>query len=167
MATGMIFNNARVLISTATCNEPLLASSGMYDVSAFMQQVRINLDAELRDNTVMGMSYRSQIPALRSATIEGRALQQFSIVAEPVTMGTTGTARSIHGLLFDLYSSASKFIVAVKPDGAATRTSCNPEMWMPASLQTHVPVDGAVADLLVSAVRFNSQGNFVNTVSSS
>jgi len=167
MATGLVLANARVLISTATCNEPLLASSGMYDISAFIQQVRINLESELRDNTVMGMSYRSQIPALRSATIEGRALQQFSIAAEPVTMGATGTTRSIHGLLFDLYSSNTKFIVSVKPDAGSVRSSCNPEMWMPASLQTHVPIDGAVADLLVTAVRFNSQGNFTQNTSSS
>jgi len=165
MATGLIFNNARVMVSTATCHEPLLASSGMYNLSTFVQRVAITGGSDTRDNTVMGMSYRSEMTALRTAVIEIRALQQFSKAAEYVT-NEIGTIKSIDELMFDLYSASAKFIVAVRPDNEI-RTSCNPEYWMPCALNTHVPVDGAVADLLVNGLRFTSQGNLTRTVSSS
>lgn len=165
MATGLIFNDARVVVSTATCHEPLLTSSGMYDISAFVQRVAITGGSDTRDNTVMGMTFRSELTALRTATIEIRALQQFSKAAEYVS-NEIGTIKSIDELMFDLYTANAKFIVGVRPDNAI-RTSCNPEYWMPASLGTHSPVDGGVADLLVNPLRFTSQGDLTRTVSSS
>lgn len=163
-ATGKIFSNAMIKVTTGTCGG--LLSTSMYDLSGFTQQVRVGLDAELRDNTTMGMSYRSQIAALRSAVIEGRLLQQFDVAAEPVHCETTSMDQSLHSLLLNLYEANTKFLVFVRPDNSA-RLACNPEMWMPASLQTHVPVDGAVADLLVTSIRFNSQGQFSQSVTSS
>jgi len=163
MATGLIFNDARVQASTTTCYW-LTATSQWYDLTPFVQSVRINLESDVRDNTVMGMSYRSQLRALKTATVELRCLQSFSVVDEIVfTCG--GTGRSLDLLVMDLYNAEAKTVIAVRPDNAV-RSSCNPEYIMPASLLTHTPMDGAVADLLLTPLRFGSQGDMTRVTCS-
>lgn len=93
-------------------------------------------------------------------------LQQFDACEEPVLCETSSWSQSIHSLLFNLYNSTTKFLVFIRPENTC-RLACNPEMWMPASLQTHTPFDGAVADLLVTNPRFNSQGALEQSVTSS
>lgn len=170
MATGMIFSNARVRLTTTTCywlgssfNNGASTANGLntcmyYDISPFTQSVRVTFDSETRDNTVMGASYRKQMTALRSGTFEVRTLQQFSQVQESVETSGGTTGKSIDGLLFDLYNAQSPFFVAVRMDNSAIRSSCNPDYIMPVVLGTHTPIDGAVADLPTMTLRFTSQG---------
>lgn len=168
MATGMIFNDARVRLTTTTCywlgstytnggstaND--MNTTYYYDISPFTQSVRIAMDSETRDNTVMGATFRKQLTALRSATIELRALQSYSITQEIVeTSG--GTGRSLDRLMYDLYMTEAPFFIGVRPDNTA-RSSCNPDWILPVVLGSHTAVDGAVADLLVTPLRFTSQG---------
>ena len=168
MATGVILKDAFVRLSTTTCYDLTSASTQYYNLSGFTQSVEIATEAETRDNTVFGAEFRSEKRALRRATITLRALQQFSIVSEsvPNVASTTAGTRSIDGLLWDVSQAESPVVIAVRPDNDI-RTSCNPDYWMPASLNTHNPMAGAWADLLVTPLRFTSQGDLTRVSSSS
>ena len=159
MATGLILKDAYVRLSTTTCFDAALGSTNSFDISGFTQSVEIVTEAETRDNTTFGAEFRSEVRALRRATITLRSLQQFSIVSEPVPMqnSTAAGTRSIDSLLWDVSQTEAPVIIAVRPDNAI-RSSCNPDYWMPASLNTHNPLDGAWADLLITPLRFTSQG---------
>jgi hypothetical protein len=169
MATGMIFNDARVRLTTTTCywfgstytngasTANGMATSMYYDITPFTQSVRLALDSEPRDNTVMGNTYRKQLTALRSATVELRCLQSYASVAEPVETSGGTTGQSLDRLVYSLYEAESPFFISVRPDNAV-RSSCNPEWILPVVLGSHTAMDGAVADLLVTPLRFTSQG---------
>ena len=67
MAKGLIFNDARVRASTTTCYA-LLATSMWYELTPFIQSVRLQFGSDTRDNTVMGNTTRSEVRALKTAT---------------------------------------------------------------------------------------------------
>lgn len=156
---SVIFNNAKVMLSTTTCSG--ITTTGMYDISAIVSRVRLNMEAAEVDDTVMGMEYRSRLPGLKSWQVDLELLQDFA-----AAVATPFPVENPDKVLFAIYDDNPRVIISVRPDNAI-RSSCNPDYYGPARLFGYSPLDGAVGDLLKVNPSFRSAGNIIRSVTSS
>src|SRR5713226_8906663 len=125
MAT-QVLKNAFVLINAV-------------DLSDHVKQVTLNYDADMKDNTAMGMSTKSNLPGLKNwdATIE--FFQDYAASKVDVT-------------LFPLIGAAA-FAIEIRPDTGA-RSVTNPGYTATGILQSYnSPVAGNVGDTQMATAK--------------
>jgi hypothetical protein len=134
MAT-MVFTDAMISINSV-------------DLSNMVKSVRIDYEAEMLDDTVMGTSgTRSNKPGLKNWTLNVEFLQDYA----------TG---SIDATLFGLVGAAA-FPILVRPvKGTAVGTS-NPNYTGNAVLESYPPITGEVGALGTASATFRCASNLV------
>lgn len=150
---GVIFTQANVLVATGT-------ASGR-DVSNRIMKVSLTRDADVHDDTVMGLTAHSQLIGLEKWSFKMDVLQSWST-------GDGGENTDfLLNALYDLSKTGSKFLVTVKPYSTSLLGPGNPVYSGLCVLKGFNPMDGSVGDLLKTSVEFLGSGNLSRSVTSS
>lgn len=121
------------------------------DLSNRVQQVALNINAELQDETAMGNFTRINKPGLEAWSIDVTFKQDFA----------TG---NVDEVLYDLTGS-SAFPVTLRPKKASAVSSINPNYTGQAVIENYNPLSGAVGDLAQATVTFRSAGDLERNTS--
>lgn len=149
-----IFTDASLIISTST-------SAGARDMSNRLMKLTLTRDADVHDDTVMGLTAHSQVIGLEKWSFKSDLLQSFST-------GDGGeNTDAVLSTLYDLSKSGSKFLVSVKRHSTGLLGPSNPIYSGLCVLKGFNPFDGGVGDLLKTAAEFLGSGNLSKSVTSS
>ena len=150
-----IFTNASVIISTST-------AVGSNDLSNRVMKLVLTREGDEHDDTVMGLTAHSRIIGLEKWSFKTDMIQSFS---------TSDGGLNTNQLLNTLYSLRTslnqKFMVTVRKDATAIRSTSNPEWSGLCVLKGYDPINGGVGDLLKSSVEFLGSGNLSQVTTSS
>jgi len=154
---SMIFNNAKVILSTST-------SEGANDISASVTKVTLERKYDLHENTRMGQSAKSRIAGLEDWSASIDLLQTFS-----TGQGSGESGLAIDRLLatlIDITTTGKNFLIQIRPVNG-NRSSDNPEYRGLVVIESYSPMDGEVGDLLKMTIPLQSADNLNRMVSSS
>jgi len=119
------------------------------DLSDHVRQVSITYEAEMQDETAMGLDTRKNKPGLLNWSVDVEFNQDFS-------------ASEVDATLFDLVGAAA-FTIAIKPTSSGVGPT-NPNYTGSVVLESYGPVDGQVGDLAVTRATFRSAGSLSRAV---
>ncbi len=150
-----IFTNASVIVSTST-------GAGANDLSNRVMKLTLARDGDEHDDTTMGQTAHSRIIGLESWSFKTDMIQSFS--TSDGGLNTNQLLNTLYGLRTTLNQ---KFLVTVRKDATAIRSTSNPEWSGLCVLKGYSPIDGGVGDLLKSSVEFLGSGNLTQVTTSS
>lgn len=154
---SVIFNNAKVIISTSTAD-------GTNDISASVTKVTLERKYDLHENTHMGQSAKSRIAGLEEWSMTIDVLQSFS--TGDASVESQINIDKLLSTLIDINTTGKSFMVHVRPKNTA-RSSDNPEYKGLVVLESYSPMDGEVGDLLKMTIPLQSADNLTRSVSTS
>lgn len=154
---SMIFNNAKVILSTST-------SDGANDISASVTKVTLERKYDLHENTHMGQTAKSRIAGLEEWTMSIDVLQSFS-TGQAATESQLNIDKLL-ATLVDICTTGKSFMVHLRPVNTE-RSSDNPEYKGLAVLESYSPVDGEVGDLLKMTIPLQSADSLQRIATSS
>ena len=120
------------------------------DLSDHVKSCRLNYEAEMLDDTVMGDTTRSNIAGLLNWSIDVEFLQDFA-------------SAKVDATLFTLVGAAA-FTVTVKPTSGSV-SATNPSFSGSAVLESYPPMSGSVGDLETASATFRSAGTLTRATS--
>lgn len=121
-----------------------LVTINSIDLSDHVQSVTLTYEAEILDDTVMGLGTRSGRAGLKNWSLEVGFLQDFA-------------AANVDATLFALVGAAA-FPVAVRKSKTDAISATNPEYQGYAVLESYPPLQGSVGDLGVVTASFRPGG---------
>jgi hypothetical protein len=133
---SIVLTNAQVLINAV-------------DLSAFVRSVKVHYKADTPENTAMGATTKSRLPALKDWDLDIEFNQDWA-------------AASVDATLFPLVAAAA-VPIEIRPVNAA-RSATNPAYTGNALLADYTPVGGKVGDLAVAPIKLMGTGNLARQI---
>ncbi|MEV4271930.1 radical SAM protein [Micromonospora aurantiaca (nom. illeg.)] len=122
---------------------------GGTDLSSYVRQVSLSMQADQLDDTAMGDTYRSRIGGLKDWSVNLEFNSDFA-------------AGAVDATLFSLYGTV--VTVTIKPTGAAT-SGTNPMYSGPVLISAHNPIGNSVGDLATNSVTWQGAGALARATS--
>jgi hypothetical protein len=132
---NMMFYNAYVMINSV-------------DLSAHVRSVKLNYEANMLDDTMMGDATKSNKPGLKNWSVDIEFEQDYA-------------SGQVDATLFPLVGAAA-FAISFRPD-AAVQGSTNPTFAGNAVLENYNPMGGSVGELHMTSVTFRCAGALSRT----
>lgn len=133
-------------MATQVLNDAFVSINGV-DLSDWVQNVSLNYEAEMLDQTAMGDTTRKNIGGLKNWSVDLEFKQDFA-------------AASVDATLFPLVGTT--FTVIVRPTSAAV-SATNPNYTGTGILESYSPIDNGVGELATAPVTIQPAGALSRT----